>query len=138
MRAPGSTSRRPTPRPAIARRPRGAAPARPRSSAAERARAPARFWDTLERGGTPMRRALVSLFAAASLAALPAVAHAQASDADKATARMLGQEGQDALDKKDFAAAEDRFKRADALFHAPTLLLGLARAYAGQGKFLAA
>jgi hypothetical protein len=56
------------------------------------------------------------------------------SAADRATARELGQDGQTALDAKDYAAAEDRFRRADALFHAPTLLLGFARAEAGLGK----
>jgi hypothetical protein len=67
----------------------------------------------------------------------PRSAHGQ-TDADKATARTLGQEGQQALDKKDFKTAEDRFKRADALYHAPTLALGLARAYAGNGKYVEA
>ncbi|HEY2511427.1 MAG TPA: hypothetical protein VGI39_11250 [Polyangiaceae bacterium] len=56
------------------------------------------------------------------------------SAADKATARDLGIEGQAALDKKDYATAEDRFRRADALYHAPTLLLGYARAEAGLGR----
>jgi hypothetical protein len=60
------------------------------------------------------------------------------SDADKATARELGGEGQDALDKKDFKTAEDRFRRADQLYHAPTLALGLARAYAANGKYVEA
>jgi hypothetical protein len=54
--------------------------------------------------------------------------------ADRATARELGLDGQNALDKKDYATAEDRFRRADALFHAPTLLLGYARAEAALGK----
>jgi hypothetical protein len=60
------------------------------------------------------------------------------SDADRATARELGQDGQAALDAKDYAAAEDHFRRADALFHAPTLLLGYARAEAGLGKLVSA
>jgi hypothetical protein len=60
------------------------------------------------------------------------------SDADRATARELGQDGQAALDAKDYAAAEDHFHRADALFHAPTLLLGYARAEAGLGKLVSA
>lgn len=73
-----------------------------------------------------------SLLVASLLLAAPA-AHAQ-SAADRATARELGTDGQAALDKKDYATAEDRFRRADALFHAPTLLLGYARAEAGLGK----
>jgi hypothetical protein len=58
------------------------------------------------------------------------------SDADRATARALGQDGQQALDAKDYKTAEDRFRRADKLVHAPTLELGLARALAGVGKFV--
>lgn len=43
-----------------------------------------------------------------------------------------------ALEGKDYKSAEDRFRRADSLVHAPTLMLGLARALAGQGKFVEA
>jgi hypothetical protein len=60
------------------------------------------------------------------------------SDADRATARALGQEGEAALQNKDYAAAEDRFRRADKLIHAPTLELGLARALVGLGKLVEA
>ncbi|WP_438020870.1 hypothetical protein WMF18_18185 [Sorangium sp. So ce315] len=63
---------------------------------------------------------------------------AQVSDADRATARSLAVEGQEALDRKDFAAAFDRFSRADAIIHAPTLLLGVARAQVGLGRWIAA
>jgi hypothetical protein len=65
------------------------------------------------------------------------LAHAQA-DVDRATARTLGQDGQKALDAKDYKTAEDDFRRADSLVHAPTLALGLARALAGEGKFVEA
>jgi hypothetical protein len=68
-----------------------------------------------------------------SLFLLAPAAHAQTA-ADRATARELGLDGQNALDKKDYATAEDRFRRADALYHAPTLLLGYARAEAALGK----
>ncbi len=64
-------------------------------------------------------------------------AHAQ-SDSDRATARALGQDGQQALDNKDYVTAEDRFRRADKMVHAPTLMLGLARALAAEGKFVEA
>ncbi len=47
-------------------------------------------------------------------------------------------EGQAALDAKDYKKAEELFRRAEALFNAPTLLLGLARASAGEGKFVEA
>jgi hypothetical protein len=59
-------------------------------------------------------------------------------DGDRATARALAYEGHDALLNKDYATAADRFARADALVHAPTLLLGLARAEVGLGKLTAA
>ena len=54
------------------------------------------------------------------------------------TARALGQEGHDALDRSDFATAADRFARADALVHAPTFVLGLAQAQVGLGKLVSA
>jgi len=63
--------------------------------------------------------------------------HAQ-SDSDRATARALGQDGEAALDAKDFKTAEDRFRRADKLVHAPTLMIGLARALTGLSKFVEA
>jgi hypothetical protein len=72
-----------------------------------------------------------------ALLASPTAARAQA-DSDRATARGLGQDGQKALDAKDFKTAEDDFRRADSLVHAPTLMLGLARALAGEGKYLEA
>lgn len=72
-----------------------------------------------------------------ALSLVTASAFAQ-SDADKATARQLGTEGQEAIEKKDFKTAEDRFRRADQLYHAPTLALGLARSYAANGKYVEA
>jgi hypothetical protein len=58
---------------------------------------------------------------------------------DISTARSLGEEGQAALDAKDYAKAEDRFARAYKLYPvAVTLQLGLARAQAGNGKLVAA
>jgi hypothetical protein len=85
---------------------------------------------------TPTRSLrLAPLLVALSLAA---PAWADPSDADRATARALAQEGQSALEKQDFATAADRFARADALVHAPTLLLGRARALVGLGKLVEA
>jgi hypothetical protein len=60
------------------------------------------------------------------------------TDSDKATARELAKEGAEALEKKDFARAADRFARADKIFHAPTLVLGLARAQVGLGRLVEA
>jgi hypothetical protein len=82
------------------------------------------------------RLGTASLLFALSLS--PAVSAAEVSDADRATARSLAGEGQEALDRKDFAAALDRFGRADAIIHAPTLQLGVARAQVGLGNWIAA
>ena len=71
----------------------------------------------------------------AVLIALPA--HAE-SEADRATARALALEGHAALQKKDYATAADRFGRADSLVHAPTLVVDLARALQGLGRFVEA
>jgi hypothetical protein len=74
-----------------------------------------------------MRRHLVTL----ALVIVPRVAMAQISDADRATARVLAPQGQDALDRKDFTTAPDRFESARQIVPAPTLDLGLARAHVG-------
>ncbi len=65
-------------------------------------------------------------------------AHAETSEGDRAAARALALEGYDALQRKDFATAEDRFRRADKLVHAPTLLVDHARALVGMGRFVEA
>jgi hypothetical protein len=72
----------------------------------------------------------------AVLFAVPA--WAEPNEADRATARALALEGHAALEKKDYATAADRFGRADALVHAPTLVVDWARALQGLGKFVAA
>ncbi len=64
------------------------------------------------------------------------VALAEPTAADRATARTLAQEGYVALRDKDYATAADRFGRALALVHAPTLLRDLARAQVGLGKLV--
>jgi hypothetical protein len=68
----------------------------------------------------------------------PEVALAQASDADRATARALAGQGYEAQKRGDYAIAADDFERADTLVHAPTLQLGLARAQVGLGKLVEA
>jgi hypothetical protein len=89
-----------------------------------------------------MRLRTASLTFAVSLAIVAPTFSARTalaqSDDDRATARALGMEGQQALDAKDYGRAEDRFRRADKLVHAPTLELGLARALAAGGKFVEA
>jgi len=65
-------------------------------------------------------------------------AWAAASEADRATARALALEGHNALQKKDYATAADRFGRADSLVHAPTLVVDWARSLQGLGRFVEA
>lgn len=73
----------------------------------------------------------------AAICTAPGVAHAQKpSAADRATARNLAQEGYAALREEQFATAVDRFTRANALVHAPTLLRDLARAQIGLGRLV--
>jgi hypothetical protein len=81
-----------------------------------------------------------SSIAAAVLAVMlgSRAAAADVSDVDRATARALTLEGYEALDRKDFATAADRFRRADALYHVPTVALGLAHAEVGLGKLVSA
>lgn len=84
-----------------------------------------------------LRRCFASLLLLAALYPASAFA-AGGDDADKATARELTVQGYEALKNKDFAGAADRFARADSLYHAPTITLGLARAHAGLGKLVSA
>jgi len=67
-----------------------------------------------------------------------AIACAEPSASDRATARSLAGEGYQALQDKDFATASDRFSRADALVHAPTLMIDWARSLVGLGKLVEA
>jgi hypothetical protein len=60
------------------------------------------------------------------------------SEADRATARNLAAEGYTALKTQDYTTAEDRFRRADALVHAPTLVVDHARALIGLGRYVEA
>jgi hypothetical protein len=84
-----------------------------------------------------LRRSLASFLLLTALCPAAAFA-AGGDDADKATARELTVQGYDALKNKDYAGAADRFARADSLYHAPTITLGLARARAGLGKLVSA
>jgi hypothetical protein len=82
-------------------------------------------------------RRLAALLVLSSML-VPQLAVAQGSDADTATARELTRAGYAELDKKAYQAAADLFARADALHHAPTVSLGLARARAALGKLVSA
>lgn len=91
--------------------------------------------------GASRARALLvrgmALALAAALGLSPAVARADDA-ADRATARALASEGHQALLKKDFATALDRFRRANQLVSAPTLTVGAARSLAGLGRLVEA
>jgi hypothetical protein len=63
------------------------------------------------------------------------VARAEPTASERASARSLAQDAYTALTAKDYAVAEDRFRRADELVHAPTLVLDRARALVGLGRF---
>src|SRR5882757_4345778 len=61
---------------------------------------------------------------------------AEPTAADRATARTLAQQGYEALRDKNYTDAVDRYTRALAIVHAPTLLRDLARAEVGLGKLV--
>jgi hypothetical protein len=83
-----------------------------------------------------MSRRILAAVAAISFH-LASSGHAAAQTAgDRAQARELGEMGYAALEAKDYARAAELFARAEALYHAPTLLLGLARAEAHLGRFV--
>jgi hypothetical protein len=82
-------------------------------------------------------RALVGCTLIAAFVVRAAPLHAQTS-AERAQARQLAAQGFEALNRKDFAEAEDRFRRADQLVHAPTLVLDRSRALVGLGRLVEA
>ena len=87
-----------------------------------------------------LRRAIIcvcSCVAFALAGALPGTAFGQ-WEADRATARNLAAEGNAALNIGDFATAEDRFRRADALVHAPTLVVDHPKSLIGLHRYVEA
>jgi hypothetical protein len=95
----------------------------------------------VRRSATPFVRrfaACVSLVLSLLALSAPVGAQPEPSDVDRATARALAREGYEAQRRGQFGLAADRFERADALVHAPTLLLGLARAQQGLGELVEA
>lgn len=63
---------------------------------------------------------------------------AEPTEQDRQQARILAAEGYDALQQKSYIVAEDRFRRADKLVHAPTLVVDWARALVGLGRLVEA
>jgi hypothetical protein len=92
----------------------------------------------LNRARRTLRRAAVGALAASLLCAYSPCAWAQPTEADRQTARELAAEGYEALQRKDYTTAEDRFRRADKLVHAPTLIVDLARSLTGLGRLVEA
>lgn len=89
--------------------------------------------------GTRFRALLGALLlTVAFVLTLAGPATAEPTAADRATARSLAREGFEALKTDDFVTAEDRFRRADALVHAPTLVVDHARALVGLGRLVEA
>jgi hypothetical protein len=87
-----------------------------------------------------LSKVVVPLLAAALyLGSAPAFAQAQPlNDQLRATARALGEEGISLFEKGRYAEALDRFERADALVHAPTLGLLAARSLEKLGRLVEA
>lgn len=79
-----------------------------------------------------------ALLATVLLAASAAAAPLNPSTDDKAAARSAAELGNTAFKEGRFAAALDLFKRAEAVVHAPTHLLMMARSNVALGHFLAA
>lgn len=88
------------------------------------------------------RRARLTLtatsVAAATLLLSTSGAWAQASAADRETARSMMQEGRDLRDKNDLKGALSRFKAADDIMHVPTTTLEVARTQASMGLLVEA
>src|SRR5688572_8370318 len=85
-----------------------------------------------------MVRWIVRIVLAAQIAFWISPAQAEPTEADRATARALATEGYRALQRKEFEVAAERFQRADALVHAPTLMVDWARALVGLGRLVQA
>lgn len=84
--------------------------------------------------GTLRRQYLpVVAFTAACLA--PSLVHAQSAE-DKAAARTLGTEGIKLANAGDCAGAVDKLARAEALYHAPTILGRLGECQVALGKLV--
>src|SRR5262249_25135011 len=122
------------PRRSRSRPPRGFAAARAEAALDRQPTASGhRLRDLNERMRDLLRAGSVFLF----VLAIPTPATAP-SDPDRATARALAREAEQALNAKDYGKAVDLYTRADALVHAPTLLVARARAEMGMGKLVEA
>jgi hypothetical protein len=88
-----------------------------------------------------LARRLLAALAVACVASLapPALAEPAARpDAARVNARAKGEEGLALFGAEKFGEAYERFRQADELFHAPTLVLYMARCRRNTGKLVAA
>jgi hypothetical protein len=81
-------------------------------------------------------RLLTALALTSALAAAPSLAHAQVSDAQRAVARQLFQEGNDLQTAGKYAAALDKFQKAQDAFSAPTNLVRIAECQVSLGRLV--
>jgi len=93
-----------------------------------------------QRQSLVLRRAFIAICSIATLLVVSITSGTALAqwEADRATARNLAAEGNAALNIGDFATAEDRFRRADALVHAPTLVVDHAKALIGLHRYVEA
>ncbi|MFT3771993.1 MAG: tetratricopeptide repeat protein [Minicystis sp.] len=86
-----------------------------------------------------MHARLALLLAASLLVTAPALAGPGGDRSDpRVAARALAEHGHALYEAGKYAEAIDVFQQADKLFHAPTIVLALARAHAASGKLVQA
>jgi tetratricopeptide (TPR) repeat protein len=83
-------------------------------------------------------RAVTSIFMAVLLSAAGAAAQPVSPDEARSQARAIGEEGLSLYDQGMYVDALDRFEKADAMIHAPTLGLMAARSLEKLGRFVEA
>lgn len=83
-------------------------------------------------------RALLSVFLVAIFTASGAAAQPVGADDPRTAARAIGEEGLTYYDQGNYVDALDRFERADAIIHAPTLGLMAARSLERLGRLVEA
>ncbi len=81
-------------------------------------------------------RLFTALALTSALAVAPSIAHAQVSDAQRAVARQLFQEGNDLQTAGKYAAALDKFQKAQDAFSAPTNLVRIAECQVSLGRLV--
>lgn len=83
-----------------------------------------------------MHRFVSIVFAVSLLTAAASAQDSAVSEADRARARELFQEGVTHLDASEWEAAREKFEQAYALVHEPSILLNLAQAQVESGQLM--